>query len=308
MRGLSPPLRTFGITHNYPSIPCLMRLQATQRLGHNTTIMNWYYAVDEQQVGPLTEAEFNTLVQQGTIKPDTKVWRDGMPDWVNYADLAYAPQPAGVAPAPALVATAAPLSTLTPVAGVLATAAPIAVAGYQKCVECGGSFPESEMISFDNAWVCAACKPVYVQKLKEGVALMGALKYAGFWIRFGAKVLDVIIMEVMSFCVGMVIGLAMRGADQQATSLVGAGAGFVVAICYAVFFNGRFGATPGKMALKLKIVRPDGEPITYGRAFGRYFAEMLSGLIFSIGYMMAGWDEEKRAPHDRVADTRVIHV
>jgi uncharacterized RDD family membrane protein YckC len=262
--------------------------------------MNWYYAVDEQQVGPLTEAEFKTLVQQGKIKPDTKVWRDGMPDWVNYADLAYAPQSAqaaGLAPAPA---------TLTATA--LATAAPITMAGYQKCVECGGSYPEAEMISFDNAWVCAACKPVYVQKLREGVAPMGALRYAGFWIRAGAKVLDGIIMEVMSFCVGMVIGLALRGAPPQTITLVTGAAGIIVALCYVVIFNGRFGATPGKMALKLKIVRPDGEPIGYGRAFGRYFAEMLSSLIVFVGYMMAGWDDEKRALHDRVADTRVIHV
>jgi uncharacterized RDD family membrane protein YckC len=59
--------------------------------------------------------------------------------------------------------------------------------------------------------------------------------------------------------------------------------------------------------LNLKIVRPDGERITYARAFGRYFAERLSILIVWVGYMMAGWDEEKRALHDRIADTRVIH-
>jgi len=82
----------------------------------------------------------------------------------------------------------------------------------------------------------------------------------------------------------------------------------IMSMAYFVGFNGRFGATPGKMVLKLKIVRPDGEPISYGRAFGRYFAKMLSSLIFCIGYMMAGWDEQKRALHDRIADTRVIHV
>jgi uncharacterized RDD family membrane protein YckC len=67
-----------------------------------------------------------------------------------------------------------------------------------------------------------------------------------------------------------------------------------------------YGATPGKMALGLKIVRPDGGPISAGRAVGRYFAEILSALTLMIGYMMAGWDSEKRALHDRIADTRVI--
>ena len=60
--------------------------------------------------------------------------------------------------------------------------------------------------------------------------------------------------------------------------------------------------------MRLKIVRPDGAPITYLRAFGRYFAEILSTLILFIGFMMAGWDEEKRALHDRICDTRVIRL
>jgi uncharacterized RDD family membrane protein YckC len=268
--------------------------------------MNWYYAVDDEQVGPLTEAEFNALVQEGKIQSNTKVWREGMPEWAAYADLAYLPAPetgtVGFAPAQA---APAPAATVAPAP---VTAATLSMAGYHKCIECGGTFPELEMISFENVWVCAACKPVFFQKLKEGVASTGTLKYAGFWIRFGAKVLDGIIIEVMSFCAGMVIGLAMRGAAPNTTGIIGALVGFLVAVCYVIFFNGRFGATPGKMALKLKIVRPDGEPIGYSRAFGRYFAELLSGLILWVGYMMAGWDEEKRALHDRIADTRVIHV
>ena len=46
---------------------------------------------------------------------------------------------------------------------------------------------------------------------------------------------------------------------------------------YVVVFLGRFGATLGKMALRLRVVNPDGSPIGYGKAIGRYFAEMLSG-------------------------------
>ena len=75
-----------------------------------------------------------------------------------------------------------------------------------------------------------------------------------------------------------------------------------------MFFLGKFGATPGKMACKLKVVRPDGERISYARALGRHFAEMLSGIILYIGYIMAAFDEEKRTLHDRICDTRVIKV
>jgi uncharacterized RDD family membrane protein YckC len=114
---------------------------------------------------------------------------------------------------------------------------------------------------------------------------------------------------VANFCVGLVIGLALRGGPSARHAAgIATFFGFVFGVTYMVYFNGRFGATPGKMALKLKIVRPNGDGITYMRALGRYFAEILSGMIFSIGFMMAGWDEEKRALHDRICDTRVIRL
>jgi len=46
--------------------------------------------------------------------------------------------------------------------------------------------------------------------------------------------------------------------------------------------------------------------VSYGRAAGRYFAKMLSGIIMGIGYIMAGFDSQKRALHDMICDTRVI--
>ena len=79
-------------------------------------------------------------------------------------------------------------------------------------------------------------------------------------------------------------------------------------VAYEVYFIGRFGATLGKMALKLKVVRPDGSPVSYMRALGRHFAKYLSAIILLIGYIMAAFDEEKRALHDRICDTRVVRV
>ena len=72
----------------------------------------------------------------------------------------------------------------------------------------------------------------------------------------------------------------------------------VITVAFTVFFLGRFGATPGKMALNLKVVRPGGEPVTYLQALGRYFSEMVSSMTCGIGYVIAGFDVEKRALHD----------
>ena len=71
-------------------------------------------------------------------------------------------------------------------------------------------------------------------------------------------------------------------------------------------FIGRYGATLGKMALGLRVVTSEGAPVTYARALGRYFAKLLSAFLCGIGYLLAAFDEQKRALHDRICDTRVV--
>ncbi|HYF51328.1 MAG TPA: RDD family protein [Planctomycetota bacterium] len=171
----------------------------------------------------------------------------------------------------------------------------------QACYECGKGFSREEMVNFGNSWVCATCKPIFMQKLKEGVNVAGTLNYAGFWIRFAAKFVDGIVLNI----VGLVIN-AVFGVGQGEFSPLALAMQIVAALAYTVYFVGTFGATPGKMACGLKVVTPEGEKISYGRALGRHFAEFLSSLILLIGYIMAAFDEEKRALHDRICDTRVI--
>ena len=83
---------------------------------------------------------------------------------------------------------------------------------------------------------------------------------------------------------------------------------FLVAnIGYQIFFLGKYGATLGKMACGLRVVTADGGKISYGRATGRAFAEMLSGIICYIGYIMIAFDDQKRGLHDHICNTRVIY-
>ena len=79
-----------------------------------------------------------------------------------------------------------------------------------------------------------------------------------------------------------------------------------VAAAYTTWFLGKYAATPGKMALGLKVITADGGKVSYLKAFGRYFAEIVSGIILNIGYIMAAFDDEKRALHDRICNTRVV--
>jgi uncharacterized RDD family membrane protein YckC len=82
--------------------------------------------------------------------------------------------------------------------------------------------------------------------------------------------------------------------------------GLILSLAYEVFFVGRFGGTPGKLLLHLRIVRADFSRVTYGRAAIRFFALLLSDLTMYIGYVMVAFDPQRRALHDYIADTRVI--
>jgi uncharacterized RDD family membrane protein YckC len=191
------------------------------------------------------------------------------------------------------------------------------------CAECGRPSAPDELARFGDLLICPACKNNYAQKLREGVAPAASYEYGGFWIRFLAVVIDGIILMV----VGTILQYAVLGnissrlrppepgtPPEQFLGLFLGVVGMAWALntaidcLYQSLFIGYLGATPGKMALSLKVTRPDGQPVGLPRAFARYFGKMLSGLILGIGYIMAGFDSEKRGLHDLICDTRVIRA
>jgi len=257
--------------------------------------MKWYYVENGNQAGPVEEAELGQLLQSRRLAGDTLVWHEGMANWEPFS---------AVCPPAYAAMVAAP-----PVAG----AGSVATATEAVCAECGGVFNKDEMIPHGNVFICARCKPVFIQKLAEGAKInTGELNYAGFGIRFAAKILDGLLLGVVIFAPMMILIVSRAGSQRpgevDVISLVFQLGFYVVNLLYTVFFLGKFGATPGKMVCKLKVVTGDGGKVGYGRAAGRYFAEMLSGMICYIGYLMVLFDkEERRALHDRICNTRVIH-
>src|SRR6185503_10813232 len=130
--------------------------------------MNWFYAYAGQQAGPVNEAEFERLVREGVIQPTTLVWREGMSNWEPYAKAVPATSAPALSPAP--VPTSLP-------------------AGQVQCRECGKAVPIEDAMQINGVAICAACKPIYVQKMREGTIPFiafapGSMRYAGFWIRF----------------------------------------------------------------------------------------------------------------------------
>lgn len=138
---------------------------------------------------------------------------------------------------------------------------------------------------------------------------------AGFWIRFVACMIDGLILSAVQFVIGLFLGFAGGAAGD----FDGGGAFFLMAITwlcsmavsitYYVFFTGYNGQTPGKMAVRIQVVRTNGMPLGYGGAFLREIpGKFLSALILCIGYLMAAFDRDKQALHDRIAGTYVIRL
>jgi uncharacterized RDD family membrane protein YckC len=250
--------------------------------------MAWYYVLNGASHGPVAETEIRSMREQNVVALDTPVWTDGLAERVPFER-----------------------STLSNAGS--ATVPPVFT---RTCAECGKAFPEGEMLQYENAWVCAACKPVFFQRIKEGVAAKGSLKYASIGGRFVALLLDgLIIMAV--FMIPIVLISIVIAASNQGGQKPNAPPGwlmpfilllYLVPPIYEIVMIGKYGATFGKMAMKIKVLRPDGSPISYGRSTGRYFAKVLSGMILYIGYLMAFWDDEKCALHDRICQTRVVSV
>jgi len=143
------------------------------------------------------------------------------------------------------------------------------------------------------------------------------VKYASAGRRFAAHLVDAIILNVVlivpSFAGGFLAAVLGRflGSDTAALAVfaVSWSVGLAVPLAYVLFFwTKKEGATPGKMALGIRVVSADGEPLTKGQSFVRYLGYIPSGLVFGLGYLWMLWDTEKRCWHDRMANTRVVRV
>ncbi len=193
------------------------------------------------------------------------------------------------------------------------------------CSQCRRTFAHSDLVQIAGNWVCADCKPAFLSRvMASGAAGASPLgwHYGGFWIRFGARVIDSFVLMVPILILAAVLIPNLLRAGSQASSPALAAfslsfflVSFVAVICYEVVMLRHWGATVGKMACRLKVVRSDGRNLGWGVSFGRFFMwnvvtsgiPYLNLVLMLISGIMAGVDGEKRALHDRVCDTRVIY-
>lgn len=129
-------------------------------------------------------------------------------------------------------------------------------------------------------------------------------EYAGFWIRFVAVIIDGIVLQIVFSILNVMLGYNAMEPPTAVSSLES-----VLSCIYYVAMTVALGQTLGKMAVGIKVIRDDGSQNGVLRMILReVVGKFVSGIILCIGFMMAGWDREKRALHDMIAGTRVVKV
>ena len=125
-------------------------------------------------------------------------------------------------------------------------------------------------------------------------------EYAGFWRRFMAYILDLIIIGIIQIPFSIITSLQDSSfyLYYEFTPLINT--------LYIIGFWARKSRTPGKMALGIKIVTEDGNPILTGRSLVRYFGYAVCVISLFTGFFWIGSNKKKQGWHDKLANTYVI--
>lgn len=194
------------------------------------------------------------------------------------------------------------------------------------CATCGQAV--SGVVAAAPVALAGSAFPATVPPASPAVpAAYGGVTYAGFWLRFVAYLVDgflsglvfVVLLIPLFLLTGVGGALSKLGSGEDlsddAAALLGVGFVFGVVgivllvswLYYAFSESSSWQATPGKKILNLYVTDLSGRPISFGRASGRFFAKMITGMIpLAIGYILAGFTEKKQAVHDMIASCLVL--
>lgn len=183
------------------------------------------------------------------------------------------------------------------------------------CPKCGAQ--GSETASF-----CKKCGSLLPSRgafpmLPVPGVLAGPERHAGFWLRFGANLIDSLVLGltvgllfwVFTFTLVWAVGLRSPGLIVLAGLLylfMLAGSNAAVWLYFALSESSRHQATLGKRAVGALVTDLEGRRLSFGKASGRFWAKVFSGLTLYLGFIMAGFTTKKQALHDYLTGTLVI--
>ncbi len=296
----------------------------------------WYYVdLRHQRQGPVSQEALVGLYRSGALTPASLAWREGMNQWTPLGDIAtelglVVATPAAAPPIPAtLGAEAAETPIERPLTGraVFTASEP----SYARHAPAHASQTEAVVAAAmagarpaaPGDYIAPAASPYAAPRANVGGGAYAApvddghVVYAGFWKRVAASLIDAFAIGTPVAIMATIISSLLGFGSSFASGLSGAADAFnpgetitsylLTAIAFAWFHStAGLTATPGKLAIGIKVVRTDGDRISFLRGFGRYWAYLLSGLLLCIGLIMAAFTSRKQGLHDLICDTLVV--
>jgi uncharacterized RDD family membrane protein YckC len=171
----------------------------------------------------------------------------------------------------------------------------------ESCRFCG-----SRMINWQSG-----TRPAAGPARKELAQAIQEPRYAGFWRRFLAIIIDEFLLGFVSFVFSASYFLtSMSGPGLETYKITATSNGIFSILLHWLYFTIMEScptqATLGKMAIGIVVTDYGGRRISFLKANGRYFGKFLSALFFGIGFIMAGITRRKQALHDMLAKTLVV--
>lgn len=235
---------------------------------------------DGERHGPYKESDVRQWLRSGQVSRDDLGWYEGLADWQ-------------------------PLSVL---------------------------FPDERPSAAPPPMQSAPASPYSAPPMPQAVTTTSLEDYAGFWQRFGAWVIDLAVLLVPAAIIyqsmggftaymtllghvreGLTAGPEMTEAMKayaEATRPASIAVVLLGFLYYSLFEASKWQATPGKLALGIRVTDVNGQRLSIGRSALRNTARLLNllnGLLALICYLPVAWTQRKQGLHDMVASTLVLN-
>jgi uncharacterized RDD family membrane protein YckC len=261
---------------------------------------------DDVPRGPMPRAFVDNHVRRGVWPMNVRIAEVGGNQWRNYVDYVAPPAAAPAAPAPARVEAGA--TSIMP-------AAPPPAAGAADSSPNTRTYAMPALGTQARPAVATTDSPPPGPVADDAGSLPpGAAIHAGFWRRCAAYVFDGLVLTIAGLIVSAIFAVFAFGAAASG-SLSGAigllALQWIIGIVGSWLYfawqeSSRAQATLGKRLMGIKVTDDAGHRIGFGRATGRFFGKIVSGIVLYIGFLLAGFTERKQALHDLMASTLVV--
>jgi uncharacterized RDD family membrane protein YckC len=252
---------------------------------------NFFYAVEGQQHGPVTENDLEQMVLSGALTSDVYVWADGMAEWQPWADLK-TPLTHGTAN---LSLATAPNSRGVP---------------QVTCCVCNHQYPSDEVTRHRANIVCSICKDQYFSNLNRAARAVQMCEPASIIRRCVARFVDGIVNLVLWFLGVCLLVLLVKTGVPGAKAM--AGILYATLLITIIWFLpavlvAKHGQSPGKMVCNIKVLRRDGSKLSFLRALGRHALDMASIFTLGLAYVVGLFNQRRQTLHDLATDSMVVY-